>query len=104
NAGIKIECLAQGHVERADAAANRSGERPFDGDAQIARRVYGVVGQPVLELAKGLLAGEDFKPLYAALAAIRLLHCGVEDALRCAPDVPARAVAFDVRNDGVIRN
>ena len=74
DAGVEIEHLAQRDIQRADAAAYRRGQRPFDGDAQITRGIYGIVGQPVLELAIRLLAGEDFEPLDAALAAIGLLR------------------------------
>ena len=67
NAGVEVEDLAQGHVEGADAAADGRGERAFDGDAQVARGGYGVVGQPGVELAEGFFAGEDLKPLMARL-------------------------------------
>ncbi len=68
-AGVEIEKLAQRDVERADAAADGRGERPLDGDAQVARGGDGLVGQPGVELAKGLFAGEDLEPLDGALAA-----------------------------------
>ena len=104
HAGVEIENLAQRHVERTNAAADRSGQRSLDGDAQIARRVDGVVGQPVVELAIGLLAGEDLEPRDRALAAVGLFDRGVEDALRSLPDVAAGAVAFDEGNDGIVGN
>ena len=50
DAGVEIEHLAQGDVERADAAADRRGERAFNGDTQVARGVHGIIRQPVLEL------------------------------------------------------
>ena len=102
HAGVEVENLAQGHVERADAAADGRGERSLDGDAQIAGGGDGVVGQPGAELAKGLFAGEDLKPADGALAAVGLFDRGVEDALRGLPDVAAGAVAFNERNDGVV--
>ena len=102
DAGVEVEDLAQGDVERADAAADRRGQRSFDGDAEIAGRVDGVIGEPGFELAEGLFAGVDFEPLYGALAAVRLLDCGVEDPLRGAPDVASGAVAFDKRDDGMV--
>ena len=102
--GVKIEQLAEGHVQRPDAAADGRGERSLDGDSQIARGGYGVIRQPGGELAEGLLAGEDFKPLDLALAAVGLFDCCVKDALRGLPDVTAGAVAFNERDDGMVRN
>jgi hypothetical protein len=104
DAGVEIEHLAQRDVERADAAADRRGERSFDGDAQVARGVDRVIGQPVLKLPISLLAGEDFEPGDRAFAAVSLLDGSVEDTLRGAPDIAAGAVAFDVRDDGVVRH
>ena len=66
HAGVEVEDLAERHVERADAAADRRGQRSLDGDAQVAGGVDGVVGQPVVELAVGLFAGEDLEPLDAS--------------------------------------
>ena len=66
--------------------------------------LHRIVGQPVLELSKGLLARKNLEPLYRPLSAIGLLDCGVENTLRSAPDVAARAVALDKRNDRVIGN
>ena len=102
DAGVEVEKLAQGHVERADAAADGRGERALDGDAQVAGRGHGVVGQPGGELAEGFFAGEDLKPADGALAAVGLFDGGVEDALRGLPDVAAGAVAFDEWDDGMV--
>jgi hypothetical protein len=57
-----------------------------------------------VELRKCLLAGEDLKPLHRPLAAIGLLHRGIENPLGCTPDIPPRAIAFNERNDGMVRN
>ena len=102
HAGVEVEQLAQRHIQRADAAAHRRRQRPFDGDAQIARRGHRVVGQPFAELPEGLLAGEDLKPADRPPPAIGLLDRGVKDPLRGLPDVPPRAVAFDKRDDGMV--
>ena len=61
-ADVEIEHLAQRDVERADAAADRRGERAFDADEIFLERLDGVVGQPVVELVLGGLAGEDLEP------------------------------------------
>ena len=59
-------------------------------------------GKPVLGLAIGLLAGEDFVPGDLALAAVRLFDGGVEDADGGGPDVAAGAVAFNEGDDGAV--
>src|SRR6185437_10898298 len=81
NALVEIHELAQSHVEAAYTAADRSGERSLDRYAKIDCGLHGIVGQPVLGLAIGLLASENFIPLDLAFAAVGLLHCGVKDAL-----------------------
>src|SRR5438094_6467614 len=100
-ADVEVEDLAEGHVERADAAADRRGERPLDADHELLEGVDRVLGEPVLEAVEGLLAGEDLHPGDAALAAVGLLDRGVEDGLAGAPDVGAGAIALDEGNDGV---
>ena len=104
HAGIEIEDLPQGHVERTDAAAYRSRQRSLDRYAQIARRAHRVVRQPGGKLRKCLLAGEDLKPLHRPAAAIGLFHRGIENPLGCAPDIPPGSVAFNERDDGMVRN
>src|SRR5438132_10145983 len=100
-ADVEVEHLAEGHVERADAAADRRGERPLDADHELLAGVDRVLGEPVLEAVEGLLASKDLHPGDAALAAVGLVHGGVEDGLAGAPDVGAGAVALDEREDGV---
>ena len=89
-ADVEVEHLAQGDVERADAAADRRGQRAFDADEEFLERLDGVVRQPVVELLERFLAGEDFEPGDLALAAVGLLHRGVEHAHAGAPRCPAR--------------
>ncbi len=101
DAGVEVQQLAQGHVERANAAANRRSQRPLDGDAQVAGGGHRVVGQPGAELPEGLFAGEDLEPADGALAAVGLLYRGVEDALRGLPDIAARAVPLNKGDDGM---
>src|SRR5206468_3741518 len=93
-----------GHVERADAAADRRGERTLDPDEEFLERLDGVVGQPVVELLERGFAGEHFEPGGLAFAAVGLVHGGVEHALAGGPDVWTRAVAADKRDDRVVRN
>ena len=55
-AHVEVEDLAQRDVERADAAADRRGERALDADEVLAERVDGLVGQPVAGRVERLLA------------------------------------------------
>ena len=55
-AHVEVEDLAQRDVERADAAADRRGERALDPDQVLAERVDGLVGQPVAGRVERLLA------------------------------------------------
>ena len=102
DAGIEVENLAEGDVERADAAPDGSRERAFDGNAKIAGGVDGVIGEPLLEGVESFFAGENFEPGDVALAAIGFFYCGVEHAARGFPDVAASAVAFDEGDDGIV--
>ena len=104
DAGVEIELLPEGDVERAESAADRGGERPLDGDEVVADRLEGVVGEPVVELVLGLLAGEDLEPDDLLLAAVRLLHRGIEDPPRRLPDVGAGAVTLDEGDDWPVRH
>ena len=103
-ADVEIEHLAQRDVQRADAAADRRGQRALDADEEFLERLDGVVRQPVVELVLGSFAGEDFHPGDLAFAAVGLLHRGIEHAQARGPDVRAGAVAADERNDRVVGN
>src|SRR5439155_6750292 len=103
-ADVEVEHLTERHVERADAAAHRRGERTFDADEEFLERIDGVVGQPVVELLESGFACEHFEPGGLAFAAVGLVHGGVEHALTGGPDVRPRAVAADKREDWVVRN
>ena len=98
-ADVEVEDLAQGHVERADAAADRRGERALDPDQVLAERLDRLVGQPVAGLVEGLLPGQHLLP--GDLVAV-LGGGGVEDELGGRPDVDAGAVALDEGDDGLV--
>ena len=100
-ADVEVEDLAQRDVERAEAAADRRGERALDADQVVAKVGDGLLGQPVAGLVEGLLSGEDFLPLDGLAV---LLRGRVEDELGRGPDVDADAVALDERDDGVVRD
>src|ERR1700674_1041456 len=102
HAAVEIENLAQGDVEGADAASDGRGQRTFDGDAEFADGADGVVWKPILKASLGLLSGKNFVPGNGALTLIRLFDSGIEDADGGFPNIAARAIAFDERNDRVI--
>jgi len=70
----------------------------------VAAGLDGRVGQPGVVVVVGFLAGVDLEPVDLALAAVGLLHCGVQHPHRGAPDVGAGAIALDERNNGVVRD
>src|SRR5262249_2909798 len=61
-ADVEVEHLAERHVERADAAADRRRERPLDADHELLERGNSVLREPVLEAVERLLAREDLHP------------------------------------------
>src|SRR5579872_1009661 len=104
HAGIEIERLAEGNVQRADASADGCGQRTLDGHAEFANGIDRVLGKPITEFGKSFLAGEDLIPGNAALPPVGFLDGGVEDADGGFPDVASGAIAFDKRNDWIIRD
>ncbi len=103
-ADVEIEHLAERDVERADAAADRRGERAFDADEMFLERGDGVVRQPVVELVFGRFSGKHFKPRNFPFAAVGLLYYRVEHAYARGPNVRAGAVAANERENGVVRH
>ena len=51
-ADVEIEHLPQRDVERADAAADRRGQRTLDADEILAEGVERLVGQPVVDFVE----------------------------------------------------
>src|SRR5258708_37278615 len=78
--GIEVENLAQGYVQRADAASYGRRERAFDGHTKFADGADGVVGQPRLKTGFGFFAGRDLVPGYGSLSAIALFPPAAENA------------------------
>jgi hypothetical protein len=100
-ADIQVELLAQRHVQRTDAAADRRGQRALDGHHVFTHRLQGFFGQPdvrAIDLGR-LFAGEHFHPVDLALAAIGLGHRGIDHLEHHRRDVQTRAVALDEGND-----
>src|SRR3546814_9485839 len=75
-ADVQVEQLAQRDVERADAAADRRGQRALDSDQIIACGLHTAAGQPVAKGVVGLFAGINFQPANFALATVGLGHGG----------------------------
>jgi hypothetical protein len=103
-ADVEVEELAQGDVQRADAAADRGREGPLDADEVLPEGLDRLVGKPRPEVVVGLLAREDLHPGDLPLAAVGLLDRGVQDAHGRAPDIRSRAVALDEGDDGIVGN
>ncbi len=101
---IKVEHLAQGDVERADAAADRRGQRAFDADQIFAEGVQGFIGQPhILAIGgHGFLSGVDFHPGDFPGPAVCFFDRRVQHAHRSRPDVGAGAIALDEGEDGIV--
>ncbi len=104
HAGVQVQQLAQGHVQRADAAADRGGQRPLDPDQEFIESLDCFVRQPFAPFVVGFLAGVHFHPLDFAFAAVGFFHRRVENPHGSAPDVRPDPVAFNERNDRVIRD
>src|SRR5579859_375340 len=104
HAGIKIEHLAQGDVQRANTAAHRSRKRPFDRHAEVADGVHRVRGQPFVKLIEGFLTGKNFKPGDFAFSAISLFNRRIEHAARGFPDVASGTVSLDEGQNGPVWN
>ena len=105
-ANVEVELLAQGHVQRADAAAHRRGHGALDADFEFAHGFQRFRWQPLVRAIdlKGLLPGVDFHPGDPPPPAVGLGHRGVHHLEHDRRDVDADAVALDEGNDGVVGN
>src|SRR6266487_4818210 len=100
----KIEKLPQCHVKRANAAADRSGQRTFDADQIFAECFHGIIWQPVIEFVFRRLTGKNLKPGDLLLSAKRFLDRGIEHVFARRPDVRPGAISPNERNDRLIRD
>ena len=111
-ANVKVEDLTKRHVERADAATDRSGEWAFDsneifaecGECVFRQPSLAEVGDLVLIHVEGFFASKHLEPRNFACATVSFFHSGIQYAHGRFPDVAACAVTFDERNYGMIRN
>src|SRR5208282_3232859 len=102
-ADVQVQQLAQCHVQRTDAAADRSGERPLDRHQVVAAGGHRFIGQPGVVGLVGLFSREHLHPANLALRAVRLEHRRVEHSHARAPDVAPGPIALDEGHDGPIR-
>ena len=104
HASVEVEFLSKGDVEGADAPTNGGRERTFDGDKAGFHGVERCLWQPFAGGVEGFLTRQHFRPNDAFLATVGFLDGRVDDVDHHGGDVHANAVAFDVVNDGVVRN
>ncbi|KON62587.1 ribosomal large subunit pseudouridine synthase E [Komagataeibacter europaeus] len=98
--------LAQGHVQGANTATDRGRQRAFDGNAVVTDQIQGFFRQPhVFPVnVSGFFAGVDFHPGDFTFAVVGFFHCCINHVNHSRGNVNANTVAFDKRNDRVIRN
>ena len=103
-ADVEVELLAERHVERADAAADRRRHRALDRDGVLAQRLERLGRQPHVGAVEPgrLLARVDLHPVNRACAAVGLLDGCVDDGAHHGRDVDADAVTLDERDDRVV--
>ena len=101
---VEVHQLSQRHIQAANSTAYRRSQRPLDRHSKVHRRLDRIFRQPVLRLPVALLSGQHLKPLDLALAAISLLNGRIKHPLRSLPDVPARSIALDKRNNRPVRH
>ena len=103
---VKIQHLSDRDVQRADTAADGGRHGTLDGDAKVAQRLEGFLGQPLVVPVdrERLFARIDLHPGDGATATVALCDRGVDYIDHDRRDVDADAVALDERNDGTIRN
>ena len=103
-ADVKVQLLAQGNVEGANTAANRRGQRAFDGNAVFTNQIQGFLGPPdILAVKLGrFLTGVNFHPGNFTLAFVGFLNRGVDHFQHRWGNVHADTVAFNERDDRVV--
>ena len=97
--------LAQGHVQGADAATHRRGQRTLDRYDIVANGIQGFLGQPgvlVVDLG-GFLASVYFHPRDLAVAFVGFLDGSVDDLDHDRADIHTNAITLDEGDDRVLR-
>ena len=95
NTGVKVQLLANGNVDTANALADRCRKRPLDGHTMFLDQVQGFFRQPLSGLLIALLARIDFPPNNFSLALKRSGNRQIDDLTGCVPDIGANPVALD---------
>ena len=103
-ANVEVEFLAQGDVERSNAATHRCRQRALDGNHILFQRRQRLFRQPdvgSVDLGR-LFACVHLHPVDLLLAAVRLGNRGIHDLEHHRRDVETGAVTFNVRNNRLI--
>ncbi len=105
-AHIKVELLAQGNVQRTDAATDRRGQWALDGNYVILDCIQGFLRQPGVLIVNlsSFFPGVDFHPGNFALAAVSFLNSSIDNLDHDRADINANTITFDKRDDRVVRN
>ena len=105
-ADVQVKLLAHRHVQTADAATHGRRQRALDGHHVVTHCVQGFFRQPdvgTIDLG-GLFTRIHFHPVNLFLAAVGLGNSGIHHFYHHRRDVHAGAVAFNERNDRLIRH
>ena len=102
--GVQIENAPQSHVEAANAAAHRRGQRAFDAYKVFLEGIHGFIGEPVSGLFVRFLPGQDLFPHDTTSVPVAFAHSRVEHPDCCSPDVRPGAVTLDIGQNRMIRN
>ena len=104
HAGVQVQLLTKGHVERTKATPNRRSQRALDRHKMVSNCGERLFGHVRVECRLRFLTRQDFSPDDAPPVTVCLRDCTVKDELRSTPDIGTGAVAFDKRDDRNIRN
>ena len=101
---VEVELLAQGDVERADAAADRRRHRPLDRDRIFLERGKGFLREPLVRAidAGRLFPGIDLHPVDFPFAAVSLVDRCVDHLDHDRRDIDTDTVALDEGNDRLV--
>ncbi|MNS57298.1 hypothetical protein D3C72_901810 [compost metagenome] len=105
-ADVEIQLLTQGHVEGANTATDRGGQRALDGHAVFTNEIQGFGRQPgtfAIDMSR-FLAGINLHPGDLALALVGFLDRSVHHVQHGRGHVHTDTIPFDKRNDGVVGN
>ncbi|MNM39251.1 hypothetical protein D3C81_500230 [compost metagenome] len=105
-ADVEIQLLTQGHVEGANTATDRGGQRALDGHAVFTNEIQGFGRQPgtfAIDMSR-FLAGINLHPGDLALALVGFLDRSVHHVQHGRGHVHTDTIPFDKRNDGIVGN